>query len=146
MDQPLFNTYVSIWKMFDNIPFCGSDCHWCFSFLLVMSPLLHRASKGKGRWAPWTHICKYLPTYTCWWGLKYWKIHFYFRCKYTGFTGLSCTRRRKHLEMIKQYWREKAQAYYKRSDEGTKTDSQDSLDHRVWPTDTTATTHQKKRN
>ena len=64
----------------------------------------------------------------------------------TGIEDLqvSHSKRRKHLEEIRQYWKEKAEVYYERMDEDAETDSQDSLDHGVWPTDTATATYQKK--
>ena len=42
------------------------------------------------------------------------------------------------LGKISKYWKEKAECYNERSDEGANTDSQDEYDHGVQPTDTNA--------
>ena len=85
---------IKYWNKSLTTYHCGSDCHCCLSFLLVRHPLQHRAIKGRGRWAPWVHICKYLTTYTCRWGLKYWRIHVYSTCRYRRFAGLSCSKKK----------------------------------------------------
>ena len=40
----------------------------------------------------------------------------------------------KQLDKISQYWRKMADQLANRSDEGALTDSQDEIDHGVWPT------------
>ena len=60
------------------------------------------------------------------------------------FIDLPYSKKRKCLERIGKYWKQKAQAYEERSDEGAETDSQDEQEHSVWPTDTNVLTYQKK--
>ena len=45
--------------------------------------------------------------------------------------------------MIRRYWKAKAEAYKQRSDERVHTDSQDSLNHGVWPTDQNVAMYRK---
>ena len=134
-------------KVFDNMPLCGRDSHYCvFSLDSGESPPAQGIKKEKGVGTLDTHlsVLVYLYSQIRIEILK--RYMFYSVCTYRRFTGLSCSKRRKHLEEVRQYWKEKAEAYYKRSDEGADTDSQNSLDHGVQPTDTTITTHQKKSN
>ena len=63
--------------------------------------------------------------------------------RYRRFTGLSCSKRRKCLEEVWRYWKERAEAYQQRSDEGADMDSQDNHDHQVHHTDPCVTSYQK---
>ena len=60
------------------------------------------------------------------------------------FIGFPCSEKRKWLERIREYWREKAQAYEDRTDEGAETDNQDKWDHVVQPTDTKVAMYHRK--
>ena len=64
--------------------------------------------------------------------------------RYGMFIGFPCSKKRKQLEQIMEHWRQKAQTYEQRSDEGAKTDSQDKCDHSVWPTDENVAAYCKK--
>ena len=50
----------------------------------------------------------------------------------------------KKLERISKYCRKMADQYGERSDEGVLTDSQDEMDHRVWPMDPNVMSYQQK--
>ena len=42
--------------------------------------------------------------------------------------SVSCSKKRK-LQAVQEYWTAKSEQYYSQSDDASKTDSQDSLDH-----------------
>ena len=60
--------------------------------------------------------------------------------------GLPCSKKRKCLEKVGDFWRRKASSYKNRSDEAPEMDSQDSKDHDVWPTDPKAVSYTKMKH
>ena len=55
------------------------------------------------------------------------------------------SKRRKHLEAMCQYWKESADQYNERSDEGVDTDIQDEQDHGIQPTDPNVMSYKMKK-
>ena len=56
-----------------------------------------------------------------------------------------CSKKRKHLGKVGDFWRRKAESYKSGSDEAPEMDSQDSEDHDVQPTDPNAVSYTKRK-
>ena len=54
------------------------------------------------------------------------------------------SKHQKCLEKVSKFWKNLAEAYNKRSDEGADTDIQDECDHGVWPMDPNVMSYKKK--
>ena len=58
---------------------------------------------------------------------------------------LHCSKKRKHIKKIGEFWRREWTKYKNRSDEAPETDSQDSKDHGVWPTNPNVMSYTKNK-
>ena len=108
---------------------------------------LHRAS-DRDKWTTgnsWsTFVSRYLLIPVV--NLKVAKRHMFVMDWYEISLVLNCSKKKKCLERVGQYWKRKVVQYEDRSNEAPGTDSQDSLDHGVCPTNPNVLTYKKQKH